>query len=97
MKDLLRELFLGELYPAEELALESNEEWEKQCAYGERMERFKGQLSEAQLKEFEELEQLSLGFENEYNILAFKKGFQLGMQFALQGLGLPPGEGEQDE
>ena len=86
MSDVLRELFNGEIYPAEEIDIESEEYRAAAQEYEDARKAFKEKLPQVLTDEFEKLKDFEDGYGNECDIAAFRRGFQLGMQLAVAGL-----------
>ena len=81
MKDVLRELYNGEIYPAEQIEIETAE-----TAYSDARQAFKDKLPRELVSEFEKLKDYEDDYGNESDFITFRKGFQLGMQLAVAGL-----------
>lgn len=86
MNDILRELYNGEVYPAEQLKTEGESFQAASHKYNEAKQEFRRGLNEAQLLQFDDLEILENQYGREYDMLNFRKGFQLGMQLTMAGL-----------
>lgn len=86
MNDVLRELYNGEIYPAEGIGVASKEYRAAAQKYEDTRKAFKEKLPAALADEFEKLKDCEDGYGNECDIAAFRKGFQLGMQLAVAGL-----------
>ncbi len=86
MNDVLRELYNGEIYQAEEIDVESKEYRAAAREYEDARKAFKEKLPQELTGEFEKLKDYEGGYGNECDIAAFRKGFQLGMQLAIAGL-----------
>ena len=86
MSDILRELFNGEIYPAEEIDIESEEYRAAVQEYEGARKAFKEKLPQELTDEFEKLKDFEDGYGTECDIAAFRRGFQLGMQLAVAGL-----------
>lgn len=86
MADILRELYHGTVYPAEQLEVKTESFIQAGIAYDEAMQKFKNSLTAEQSTEHERLECLRNDYEQEYDFLNFRKGFQLGMQLTAAGL-----------
>lgn len=86
MNDVLRELYNGEIYPAEGIDVESKEYRAAAQEYEDARKAFKEKLPQELADEFEKLKDCEDGYGNECDIAAFRKGFQLGMQLTVAGL-----------
>lgn len=89
MNDVLRELYNGEIYPAVEIDVESKEYRAAAQEYEDARKAFKEKLPEDLTSEFEKLKDYEDGYKSECDITAFRKGFQLGMQLAVEGFDRP--------
>ena len=86
MKDVLRELYNGEIYPAEQIEIETAEYRAAATAYSNARQAFKEKLPRELVSEFEKLKDYEDDYGNESDFITFRKGFQLGMQLAVAGL-----------
>ena len=86
MKDVLRELYNGEIYPAEQIEIETAEYRAAATAYSNARQAFKEKLPRELVSEFEKLKDYEDDYGNESDFITFRKGFQLGMQPAVAGL-----------
>ncbi len=87
--EILRQLYEGELYPCDQIKVSLKEHRERTRSYEQMALRFKEQLTEDQQRQFDELQDLRVLIESEYDIANFIKGFRLGMQITLAGLEIP--------
>ena len=86
MNDILRELYNGEVYPAEQIETEDESFQAIMKKYNTAKQEFKKDLNKSQLQQFGDLEILENKYGREYDMLNFRKGFQLGMQLTMAGL-----------
>ena len=86
MEDVLKDPYFGEIRPCDQLDLQEESFKQAGAAYDEAEKRFIAGLTEEQKEAFEQLKYIKNDFDREYDVLNFKKGFQLGMQLTVAGL-----------
>lgn len=86
MKNILRELYNGEIYPAEQIEIETAEYRAAAAAYSDARQAFEEKLPRALVSEFEKLKDYEDDYGSESDVITFRKGFQLGMQLTMAGL-----------
>ena len=89
MKDILKQLYYGEIVPDEQLDIVDDEFKDITAEYYKAASKFCNSLKKKKKEEFEQLDNLRDDHDREYDFLNFKKGFQLGMQLTLAGLEIP--------
>lgn len=89
MEDILKQFYDGEIFPAEQIDLMDKDFQSKNTAYHQAITEFCKTLNQMQKEAFEKLQNIQNENDFAYNILHFKKGFQLGMQLTLAGLEIP--------
>ena len=86
MIDVLRELYKGEVYPAKQIDIEDESFQAVLQQHAEAKQEFRKGLSETQLRQFDDPETLQNKYGREYDILNFRKGFQIEIQCTMGGL-----------
>ena len=86
MIDILRELYNGEVYPAEQIETKDESFQAALQRYNDAKQEFRKVLNTAQQQQFDDLDNLENESGREYDMLNFRKGFQLGMQLTMAGL-----------
>ena len=89
MEDILKQLYHGEIAPDEQIDISGEDFKRTAAAYNKAAEKFCKSLNEEQKQEFEQLKYIKNNNDCEYDLLNFKRGFQLGMQLTLAGLQIP--------
>ena len=86
MKDVLRELYNGEIYPAEQIEIETAKYRAAATAYSNARQAFKEKLPRELVSEFEKLKDYEDDYGNESDFITCRKSVQPGMQLAVAGL-----------
>ncbi len=89
MAEILKQLYLGLIEPEEQLDISDKEFKRITAAYDDAVQKFCETLNETQKAQFEQIKYIKNENDREYDVLNFKKGFQLGMQLTLAGLEIP--------
>ncbi len=83
-KTLLKQLYDGEVYPAEQIVPKDSEYWELCRKLGEERNYLREQLSVDVRERFEEIETLSQEIANLYSYENFSCGFRLGIGLIME-------------
>ena len=86
MKNILQQLFDGELYPSENLCVNTPEYKRINEALGKEKEQFEATLSEGNCKHFEKLEGLYLELASLFSYEGFASGYRLGIMLLFEAL-----------
>ena len=86
MKDIVHKLFDGEIVPDEMERLNSEEYKEQDKKYRSCRRSFEQKLPKELTDEYETLVKAEGDYFYEHELNAFRKGFKLGMQLAIEGM-----------
>ena len=89
MKDVLRELYNGEIYPAEQIEIETAKYRAAATAYSNARQAFKEKLPRELVSEFEKLKDYEDDYGNESDFMVLShsaRAFSLVCSLRLQGL-----------
>lgn len=89
MEDILKQLCAGEITPDGQIDTSGKDFKSTAKAYDKVETEFFKNLSSEQQEAFEQLKRVKYANDREYELLYFKRGFQLGMQMTLAGLEIP--------
>ena len=90
-KNILQQLFDGELYPSESLCVNTPEYKRISKVLAKEKEQFEATLSESNCQHFEKLEGLYLELASLFSYEGFASGYRLGIMLLFEALKDPDG------